>query len=93
MCYFSKEHYSIILPKVKAIHMFFVFRPLAIVVLNKEQAVLAKFIIKPWQISRYFFKAAYFLESTNVQLFRSVKIDDKLYFEEKCQKVAADDRQ
>jgi len=69
---------SLILLNEKAIHMFFCFFKLAIIVLDKEHEIIDKFVIAPWRISKYYFKAQMILESPDLSILDKVSVGDKL---------------
>jgi uncharacterized membrane protein (UPF0127 family) len=54
----------------KCLHSFFMRYPLYVIVADKQQRILDKFILPPWQISKYYRKAFYILETTNQQFWR-----------------------
>ena len=62
------------------IHMFFVSFPLAIVVCDKQMKIMDRFVIKPWQVSRYYPDAAYLVESNDIHTIEKIKIGDEISF-------------
>ncbi len=76
----EKSGKHLIFPGTKAIHMWFVFFPLDIIVLDKTKKVIAKFRIKPWQVSRFFPEAYYLIETTAEKQAEKIKLGDRLEF-------------
>jgi len=71
---------TIIFINEKMIHMFFCFFDLPILMVDKNKIIIDKFIIKPWRISKFYFKAKYIVETTDMELFNSINIGDQVSF-------------
>jgi uncharacterized membrane protein (UPF0127 family) len=78
MFYRTPPRKTLLLPRVKMIHMFFVFFPLGILVLDKNNVIIDKFIIKPWRVSRYYTQAECFLETPDISALPEVHTGDVL---------------
>ncbi len=75
-----KKAKTIIFINEKMIHMFFCFFDLPVIILDKEKKVIDTFIIKPWRISKYYRKAKYIVETTDLDFFKTIKKNDTILF-------------
>ena len=64
----------------KQLHGFFMRYPLYILVADCNYKIIAKFILKPWTVSKYYSKSKYILETTDLNYWQSKNIGDKLIF-------------
>lgn len=72
--------HTLVFPKCTMIHMFFVFLPLAVIVCDEQKQVLDVFRIAPWQVSRYYPRAGYMLETADMSILSRVRAGDILTF-------------
>lgn len=80
MFYRTPPGKTLILQNVKMIHMFFVFFPLGIIVVNKDNVVVDVFVIKPWHISKYYPAASFIIEIDELRSLNRIRIGDLLKF-------------
>ncbi|MFC1517007.1 hypothetical protein ACFL5G_00465 [Candidatus Margulisiibacteriota bacterium] len=69
---------ALLLENTQMIHMFCMCFELAIFVLDEKLNVLDKFSLRPWQISKYYRLAKYFLEVPRLDFLEKIKVGDSL---------------
>ena len=80
MFYRTPPAFSLLFKKVSALHMFFVFFPLAVIVLDKEKRVQNKFVLRPWMVSGYLAHAEHIIETTDLAVLNNITLGDILSF-------------
>ena len=62
----------------KQLHGFFMRYPLYILIADRNYKIIAKFILKPWTVSKYYSQSKYILETTDLCYWQNKSLGDRM---------------